>query len=65
MREPLIPILFPVFGAHINDAKFQYPNLILKDSCGLMAYLVLKKGVLILLQAKCKFTSSKLLVCLK
>ena len=44
MREPLIPILFPVFGAHINDAKFQYPNLILKDSCGLMAYLVLKKG---------------------
>ena len=52
MRKPLIPILFPVFGAHINDAKFKYPNLILKDSCGLMAYLVHKKGVLILLQAK-------------
>ena len=44
MRKPLIPILFPVFGAHISDAEFQYPNLILKDSCGLMAYLVHKKG---------------------
>ena len=65
MREPLIPMLFPVFGAHFCSAKFQYLDLILKDSCGLMAYLVLKKGVLILLQAKCRFTSSKLLVCLK
>ena len=65
MREPLIPILFPVFGAHFCSAEFQYPGLILKDSCGLMAYLVLKKGVLILLQAKCRFTSSKLQVCLK
>ena len=65
MREPLIPMLFPVFGAHFCSAKFQYLDLILKDSCGLMAYLVLKKGVLILLQAKCKFTSSKLQVLLK
>ena len=65
MREPLIPMLFPVFGAHFCSAKFQYLDLILKDSCGLMAYLMLKKGVLILLQAKCKFTSSKLQVCLK
>ena len=65
MREPLIPMLFPVFGAHFCSAKFQYLDLILKDSCGLMAYLVHKKGVLILLQAKCRFTSSKLLVCLK
>ncbi len=65
MRKPLIPMLFPVFGAHISDAEFQYPGLILKDSCGLMAYLVLKKGVLILLQAKYRFTSSKLLLCLK
>ena len=65
MRKPLIPMLFPVFGAHISDAEFQYLDLILKDSCGLMAYLVLKKGVLILLQAKCRFTSSKLLLCLK
>ena len=65
MRKPLIPMLFPVFGAHISDAEFQYPGLILKDSCGLMAYLVHKKGVLILLQAKCRFTSSKLLFCLK
>ena len=41
----LIPILFPVFGAHISDADFQYPDLILKDSCSLMDYLVHKKGV--------------------
>ena len=45
MREPLIPMLFPVFGAHFCSAKFQYLDLILKDSCGLMAYLVHKKGV--------------------
>ena len=45
MRKPLIPMLFPVFGAHISDAEFQYPDLILKDSCSLMAYLVHKKGV--------------------
>jgi hypothetical protein len=45
MCEPLIPILFPVFGAHFCSAKFQYLDLILKDSCGLMAYLVHKKGV--------------------
>ena len=31
MREPLVPILFPILGAHICDAKFQYPDLTWKE----------------------------------
>ena len=26
MHEPLVPMLFPVLGAHISGAKFQYPD---------------------------------------
>ena len=36
-------MLFPVLGAHISDAEFQYPDLIWKEICGIMAYLVAKK----------------------
>ncbi len=25
MHEPLVPMLFPVLGARINETKFQYP----------------------------------------
>ena len=27
MREPLIPMLFPVLGVHISGSEFQYPDL--------------------------------------
>ena len=27
MHEPLVPMLFPVLGAHISGAEFQYPDL--------------------------------------
>ena len=27
MHDPLVPMLFPIFGAHISGAEFQYPDL--------------------------------------
>jgi hypothetical protein len=44
MREPLVPMLFPILGAHIGDAKFQYPDLTWKETCGMMANLVGDSG---------------------
>ena len=29
MHNPLVPILFPLLGAHFSGAEFQYPDLIL------------------------------------
>ena len=40
MYEPLVPMFFPIFGAHMSGAEFQYPDL----STGLMANLVAKSG---------------------
>ena len=36
--------VFPVLGAHMSFAEFQYPDLIWKEMCGLMANLVAKSG---------------------
>ena len=44
MHEPLVPMFFPVLGAHISDAEFQYPDLIWKEMCGQMAHLVADSG---------------------
>lgn len=44
MREPLVPMLFPVLGAHISGSKFQYPDLSWKEPCGQMANLVAESG---------------------
>ena len=44
MHEPLVPMLFPVLGAHINGAEFQYPDLSWKELCGQMANLVAESG---------------------
>ena len=27
MYEPLVPMFFPIFGAHMSGAEFQYPDL--------------------------------------
>jgi hypothetical protein len=40
MREPLVPMLFPVLGAHISGTEFQYPDLSWKEPTGMMANLV-------------------------
>lgn len=44
MREPLVPMLFPVLGAHVSGAEFQYPDLSWKELCGQMANLVAESG---------------------
>ncbi len=44
MHEPLIPILFPVLGAHINGTEFKYPDLSWKELCGQMTNLVAESG---------------------
>ncbi len=33
MHEPFVPMLFPLSGAHISGAEFQYPDLIWKEMC--------------------------------
>ncbi len=59
MHEPLVPMLFPVLGAHVSGAEFQYPDLTWKEPCGMMANLVVdsscKKGNLsYLVEAICQ-----------
>ena len=44
MREPLVPMLFPILGAHISNVKFQYPDHTWKEMCGMMANLVGDSG---------------------
>ena len=44
MHQPLVPMLFPVLGAHISGAEFQYPDLTWKEPCGLMSTLVGDSG---------------------
>ena len=33
MYEPLVPVFYPVLGAHISDAEFRYPDRIWKEMC--------------------------------
>ena len=44
MHEPLVPMLFPVLGAHVSGAEFQYPDLTWKEPTGMMANLVGDSG---------------------
>lgn len=44
MREPLVPMLFPVLGAHVCGSEFQYPDHSWKEVCGMMANLVADSG---------------------
>ena len=44
MHEPLVPMLFPILGAHISCAEFQYPDLTWKEPTGMMANLVANSG---------------------
>lgn len=44
MQEPLVPMLFPVLGAHLNGTEFLYPDLTWKELCGQMANLVAESG---------------------
>ena len=44
MHEPLVPMLFPVLGAHVSGSEFQYPDLSWKELCGQMGNLVAESG---------------------
>ena len=44
MYEPLGPMFFPIFGAPIFGAEFQYPDRSWKETCGMMAQLVGNSG---------------------
>ena len=44
MHEPLVPMFFPVLGAHMSGAEFQYPDLSWKEPTGMMANLVAHSG---------------------
>jgi len=40
MHEPIVPMIFPVLGAHVSGVKFMYPDLIWKELFGMMKNLV-------------------------
>lgn len=40
MHEPIVPMIFPVLGAHVSGTKFMYPDLIWKELFGMMKNLV-------------------------
>ena len=44
MYEPLVPMFFPILGAHISGAEFQYPDFSWKEPTGMMANLVAHSG---------------------
>ena len=44
VQEPIVPMLFPVLGAHMSGTEFQYPDLTWKEPCGMMAHLVAESG---------------------
>lgn len=44
MHEPLVPMLFPILGAHVSGAEFMYPDQSWKEPCGMMGNLVADSG---------------------
>ena len=44
MNQPLVPMLFPILGAHLKETEFLYPDQSWKEPCGLMANLVAESG---------------------
>ena len=44
MHESLVPMLFPILGAHVSGAEFMYPDQSWKEPCGMMGNLVADSG---------------------
>ena len=44
MHQALVPMLFPVLGAHISGAEFMYPDRTWKEMCGMMGNPVAESG---------------------
>ena len=40
MHQSLVPMLFPILGAHISGAEFMYPDRSWKEMCGMMGNLM-------------------------
>ena len=45
MYEPLVPMFFPILGAHVSGTEFQYPDLSWKEMCGMLAHLIGESGM--------------------
>ena len=37
MHQPIVPMLFPILGAHVSGAEFMYPDLSWKEPSGMLA----------------------------
>ena len=44
MHQPLVPMLFPILGAHVSGAEFMYPDKSWKEMCRMLANLVADSG---------------------
>ena len=44
MQDPMVPMFFPVLGAHISGTEFQYPDNSWKEPTGMMTNLVAHSG---------------------
>ena len=44
MQEPMVPMFFPILGAHISRTEFQYPDNSWKEPTGMMTNLVAHSG---------------------
>ena len=44
MHQPIVPMLFPILGAHVSGAEFMYPDLSCKEPSGMLANLVAGSG---------------------
>ena len=44
MHQSLVPMLFPILGAHISGAEFMYPDRSWKEMCGMVGNLVAEGG---------------------
>ena len=40
MHEPMVPMLFPVLGAHLTDVEFMYSDNKYYELCGQMGHLI-------------------------
>ena len=45
MHEPLVPMFFPILGAHISDVEFMYSDNKYYELCGQMGHLIGPSGV--------------------
>ena len=44
MHQPIVPMLFPILGAHVSGAEFMYLDKSWKEMCRMLANLVADSG---------------------